>query len=128
MDLLTQFKDDVLRDILESMHLRTSLYCRAHLSAPWGLYVPQRDVSVFHIVTRGSCWLTVEGMDAGMQLGEGELVILPHGHAHAISDRPASPATAFADFVAEHPVDSDGIVSVVGEGAVTTLVCGEFKL
>jgi len=132
MDLLTQITDDVLHDFLHSTHLRTSLYCQAHLCAPWGLHVPRRDVSVFHVVTQGSCWLRVDGLDAveapPTQLGAGDLVILPHGHAHTISDHPATPARDFADFVADHPVDRHGIVTVNGEGPVTTLVCGEFQL
>ena len=63
MDPLTQFQEDVIADILQSIHLQSALYCRAHLSAPWGLGVPHREVAVFHIATAGSCWLTLAGSD-----------------------------------------------------------------
>jgi AraC-like DNA-binding protein len=128
MDLLTHFQADVLGDVLESIHLRTSLYCRAQLGAPWGLRVPRRNVAVFHIVTEGACWLSVEGMDAPTPLTAGDLVILPHGHAHIITDHPTTMATEFGDFVSQHPVDANGIVCAGGLGQVTTFVCGEFDL
>jgi hypothetical protein len=40
MDPLTQYQEDVLADVLRSIHLQSALYCRAHLSAPWGLAEP----------------------------------------------------------------------------------------
>jgi AraC family transcriptional regulator, alkane utilization regulator len=128
MDPLTQFQEDVLGDVLRSIHLHSTLYCRAQLGAPWGLGVPRREVAVFHIVTAGTCWLTVEGINTPMPLSAGKLMILPHGHAHAIADHPDTPVTGFVDFVSQHPTDKNGMVHGGGEGAVTTLVCGEFQL
>ena len=55
VDPLTQFQEDVVADVLQSIHLQSALYCRAHLSAPWGLGIPRREVATFHIVTAGAC-------------------------------------------------------------------------
>src|SRR6516164_8722951 len=60
VDPLTHHQEDVFADVLQSIHLQSALYCRAHLSAPWGLGVPRREVAVFHIVTAGTCWVRVE--------------------------------------------------------------------
>src|SRR5262249_11350389 len=109
MDPLTQPQEDVLADVLQSIHLHSTLYCRAHLGAPWGIGVTHRDeVAIFHIVTEGTCWLTVEGTDQPMELRAGDLVILPHGHAHRVTDQPHTPAMVFEEFVAEHPPDRHG--------------------
>ena len=81
-ELLTHFQEDVLADILQSIHLQSTLYCRAKLGAPWGFRVSQRAVASFHIVTGGTCWLTVEGVDKPVSLTEGDLVILPHGRPY----------------------------------------------
>lgn len=128
MDPLTQVQEDVLADILRSVHLHSTLYCRAQLGAPWGLGIPRREVAVFHIVTRGACWLTVAGLDAPVSLRDGDLVILPHGHAHTVTDHPDTQITGFEDFVSQHPPEPNGMVSSEGRGAVATLVCGGFQL
>src|SRR5215472_8084759 len=78
MEPLTHFQEDVLTDLLQSIHMRRTLYCRASMSAPWGFRVSQREVASFHIVPGGACWLTIEGFDRPVQVSEGDLVILPH--------------------------------------------------
>src|SRR5260370_14954305 len=87
-ELLTRFQENVLADILQARRLQSTLYCRAHLGAPWGFRVARREVASFHIVTGGTCWLTVEGIDKPVLLTEGDLVILLHGHAHTMTDHP----------------------------------------
>lgn len=106
VDPLTQFQEDVVADVLQSIHLQSALYCRAHLSAPWGLGIPRREVATFHIVTAGACWLTVESTDEPVLLNTGDLLILPHGHAHVVADQPTTPVTEFEDFVSQHPATS----------------------
>jgi AraC-like DNA-binding protein len=128
VDPLTQFQEDVVADVLQSIHLQSALYCRAHLSAPWGLGIPRRDVATFHIVTAGACWLRVEGTDEPVFLTTGDLLILPHGHAHAVTDQLTTPVTEFEDFVSRHPADTYGRVYGDGQGTRSTLVCGAYQL
>jgi AraC family transcriptional regulator, alkane utilization regulator len=128
MEPLTNFQEDVLADVLQSMHLHSTLYCRATMGAPWGFLVSRREVAGFHLVTGGTCWLTVEGRDKPVLLSEGDLVILPHGHAHTMTDHPKTPVTRLEDLVPTQSGEKDGIVSRGGQGAVTTLVCGGLQL
>jgi AraC-like DNA-binding protein len=128
MDPLTQFQEDVVADVLQSIHLHSALYCRAQLSAPWGLGVPRREVAVFHIVTAGTCWVTVEGVEKPMLLSEGDLMILPHGHTHVVTDHPNTPVTKLEDFVSQHPPETNGMVYGGGQGVATMLVCGGLQL
>jgi AraC-like DNA-binding protein len=128
MDPLTQFQEDVFADILRTIHLQSALYCRAYLGAPWGLGVPRREVAVFHIVTEGTCWLRVEGAGEPVLLVTGDLIILPHGHAHVLTDQPSTPVTEFEDFVSRHPPDKHGRVYREGLGAQATLVCGHYQI
>jgi AraC family transcriptional regulator, alkane utilization regulator len=127
-ELLTHFQEDVLADILQSIHLQSTLYCRAKMGAPWGFRVSQRAVASFHIVTGGKCWLTVEGIDKPVLLTEGDLVILPHGHAHTMTDHPETPVTRLEDLVSKQSGGRDGVFYSEGQGAVTTLVCGGLRL
>jgi AraC-like DNA-binding protein/mannose-6-phosphate isomerase-like protein (cupin superfamily) len=128
METLTHFQEDVLGDVLQSIHLHSTLYCRAKMGAPWGFRVSGRGVASFHIVTGGSCWLTVEGMEEPVLLTEGDLVILPHGNAHTMTDHPKSQVTLLEDLKPKQPVEKDGIFYSMGQGAVTTLVCGGLEL
>ncbi len=124
METLTHFQEDILGDVLQSIHLHSTLYCRAKMGAPWGFRVSHREMVSFHIVTDGMCWLTVEGMEEPELLTEGDLVILPHGHVHTMTDDPKSPVTMLEDLKSKQPVEKDGIFYSMGQGAVTTLVCG----
>src|SRR6266516_6916495 len=117
METLTHFQEDVLGDVLRSIHMRSTLYCRANMSAPWGFRVSHREVASFHIVTGGACWLSVEGFDRLVQVSEGDLVILPHGHAHTMSDHPTSLVTRLEDLEPKQPIGKDGIFYMVGQGA-----------
>src|SRR5713101_9388905 len=128
MEPLTRFQEDVLANLLQSVHLKSTLYCRAKMSAPWGFRVSTREVASFHIVTGGMCWLTIEGFDRPVLLTEGDLVILPHGHAHTMTDHPKSPVTMLEDLKPRQSVERDGIFYSVGQGEVTTLVCGGLEL
>jgi len=125
---LTQFQEDVLADILQSVRLHSTLYCRANMGAPWGLGVSRREVASFHIVTGGTCWLKVEGREQPVLLSEGDLAILPHGHAHTLTDQPGSPVTRLEDWKRVQPGEQDGRFYSGGRGAVTTLVCGGIQL
>lgn len=128
MERLTHFQEDVLADILQSIHLHSTLFCQATMGAPWGLSMPRREVASFHIVTGGTCWLTVEGGDEPVLLSESDLVILPHGHAHTMTDDPNTPVTRLEDLIPTRTGEKEGVFSGGGEGSVTTLVCGGLQL
>src|SRR5690349_15361920 len=84
---------DALTDVLDSVRLASSLYCRVHISAPWGLNFLASPYAVFHVVDRGNCWLRVAGQTEPVPLSGGDLVILTHGAAHQIIDSLTTPAT-----------------------------------
>ena len=49
MQKLTHFQpDDVLTDVLRSVHVQGTLYCRSKMSVPWGFRVAHRDTASFH--------------------------------------------------------------------------------
>jgi len=56
---------DVLTDVLRAVRLRSHVYGRFELTAPWGLRFAAGEAPVFHIVSRGSCWLELEGAGDG---------------------------------------------------------------
>ncbi|HEU4533315.1 MAG TPA: cupin domain-containing protein, partial [Polyangiaceae bacterium] len=64
------------------------------LASPWGLAFPAGSCAGFHLVLEGQCWVRVDGLPPEPVL-TGDVVLLPHGNGHAISDRPDRALTPF---------------------------------
>src|SRR5262249_13760381 len=84
---------DYLSDVLRTARFQSGVFCRSQLSAPWGLAVAAREVATFHFVVDGSCELAVPGVLEREPLAAGDLVMLPHGHAHTMRDAPGTAVT-----------------------------------
>ncbi|WP_437679236.1 AraC family transcriptional regulator [Sorangium sp. So ce131] len=119
---------DALSDVLQTIRLASNLFCRSELSAPWGVRLRGGTHAGFHYVARGGCWLTVEGASApAAALSEGDLVLLPRGHAHALRDRAESPVRSLEALFSEARGD-DGVVRSGGGGPTTTVLSGCFTV
>lgn len=119
---------DVLADIVKSLELRSQLYFRAELTAPFAVQVPEDRKRIrFHLTGRGRSWI-------GLPTGEsavfetGDLVLVPHGSAHIIASESelAGNAPLLDDVLTESPTQ-DGVLSTGGGGAPTSMVCGHFE-
>jgi AraC-like DNA-binding protein len=124
---------DVLTDVLEAARMKSGLYGRLELTAPWGLSF-DRAAPHFYAVTRGTCWLEAGGEGDPIQLGGGDLVFLPKSNPHAIKDTPTTPAVPVEQVFGSGSCDRarsnaqpGGIVRYGGGGAATTLVAGYFS-
>ena len=126
MRVLSTFAEtDTLSDVLRSLRVRSTVFCLALMDAPWGFDVPARQVASFHLVLEGRGLLEVEG-ERPLDIGAGDLVLLPHGDAHAVRDRLDTPATAIAGLAPE--TETSWEVHAGSGGARTELLCGGFVL
>jgi len=76
---------DALSTILESVGLRSVVYSKFPLAAPWGLDIVKDKNSQFWRLVSGSC--TVGSPDGHViEMEEGDLIFVPHGSAHWIAD------------------------------------------
>jgi AraC family transcriptional regulator, alkane utilization regulator len=116
---------DALGSVLADVRFRSTIFCRSEMTAPWGFSISGRDIATFHFVEQGSCCLEVSDVKAMTRLHAGDLVILPHGHAHVMRDAPASSVRRLDDLLAEQPAD-DGMFTFGGGGPATRLICGGF--
>lgn len=120
---------DTLSEVLAVTRLKGTVYFSAELRAPWGVALPQRPRSPFYVVTRGRCEMTLDGAKSpGMSLGPGDLVVLPGGSAHALLSSAEVTALPLEQFVARHPMDERGHLTVNGKGPTTSLIGGFFEL
>ncbi len=120
---------DVLSDILDLISLRGSLYFRTHFSPPWAVQVPAfEQVARFHFVTRGECWVQVQGQSTSLQLGPGDLVVIPRGVAHILKDDPARTPASLDDVIEKSGFRGDGALVYGGseDNLPCKLVCGHF--
>ena len=118
----------VVADLLDSVRVRSTVYCRSVMAAPWGFGVEAHGNPSFHVVTRGECWLEVDDHDEPLHLRGGELVVLPKGPGHWVRDQPQSAIRWLDDILATTPPDRDGRLRYGGDGARTELICGGFVI
>src|SRR5262245_50522941 len=114
---------DVLSDSLALLRIRGHVGSRTEARGVWGLQLPKSD-SYFHVIERGSCWLQLNEAKEPVRLDFGDAVILPHGHAHRLTDSPGRKPMSLARALERQ---KDGIVRLGNDGPVTGIVCGAFR-
>ncbi|MBD2770722.1 AraC family transcriptional regulator [Iningainema tapete] len=115
---------DALTEVLKAVQLHSTVHCRSELSAPWGIRVdPMKDAS-FHVVTRGSCWLEVDGMEKPIPLAGGDLIVLPMGIGHTLRDALDSTVVTLPELLANRPCQGQLSLSYGGGGVPATVLCG----
>lgn len=118
---------DVLTDVLETVRVSAACYGRVQAAAPWGIGVDADEQDAkFHVVLSGECWLDLVGQEP-VHLRGGDLVALPHGHAHSLSDSLGSPIRALTDLIPAVSGKCQPSISIGGEGTPSTLVTGSFR-
>lgn len=115
---------DVLAQSLRSLQLKTEVYGRLELSAPWGLDFDLGLPGFFHAVTRGSCLLEVGRKR--LALSAGDWVFILGGTPHVLRDSPRSRTRRLPDIYSEHRVECGGVLHHGGTGPGTTLVSFSF--
>ena len=119
---------DPLGEVLHMLRLTGTLHCRAELTAPWGIDIPQIDeCMVIQIVNAGHCWLDVEG-ESLRELREGSLVLMPHGTAHTIRDEVDSATQPLFDIPVEKISDRYEIMRHGGGGDFTQITAGVVRV
>ena len=109
---------DPLGEVLHMLRLTGTLYCRAELTSPWGIEIPEIEgCMVVHIVTAGSGLVEVEGEEPRL-LREGSHVLLPHGSPHVLRSDTNAEAESLFDLPVEKLSDRYEIMRHGGGGAM----------
>jgi AraC-like DNA-binding protein/mannose-6-phosphate isomerase-like protein (cupin superfamily) len=115
-------KQDPLGEALHFLRMSGVSYCRCDFTAPWGLLLPLAESCArFHLVVSGTAILR-EG-EMTQRLETGDLVLVPHGHGHALLDNLASSVAQLEELECEHQNERYALRRQGGGGAVTQLVC-----
>ncbi len=129
MELLNNYSaTDPVSQLLRVVRVRSTVYCRSQMRAPWGFGVEAHGNPAFHIVTSGSCWLEIDGEAKQTALAAGDFVVLPSGPRHWLRNDPQTPARELEDILVSTPLNEHRRLRYGGHGAATALLCGGFAL
>jgi len=132
---------DPITDVFKTMHVASVVHARLEATAPWGLMreaevgkeaAPHSAASEnspsqfahFGMVSRGNCWLSVEGIPDPLPLTGGDCFLLAPGSAYALRDNPRTRAHSFCEVA---PKNSSNVIHYGGGGAPTTIISGWFR-
>ncbi|GAA3846950.1 AraC family transcriptional regulator [Saccharothrix violaceirubra] len=114
---------DPLGEALHLLRLTGTLYCRAELTAPWAIAVPELPgLMAFQVVTSGRCTLEVEGRT--WELEQGSLTLIPHGTPHRFHSGGGGPYTPLFDIPVDQVSDCYEFLDFGGGGARTSVTYG----
>ena len=122
---------DVLSDILDLLQLRGTLYFRTAFSPPFAVAVPALGQTArFHLAVQGYCSVIVE-QEHVVRLEPGDLIVIPKGSAHVLSDEPDRAPAALEEVLQRAGYNGEGVLTYCGEpsqaeetGSETKLICG----
>jgi hypothetical protein len=117
---------DVLSEVLNSLHLRSGVYCRVELRGAWSLHFARTRYASFHVIEQGECWLAVQGHEP-LALQSGDLIVLSQGAEHTLASDLCIPS--MVTIYLGKDVDTAYRCEAYGaDGPATALICGTFDL
>lgn len=120
------FRVTALDDVLRHVEMAGIFYCASELSEPWGIEVPAMDSLWFHVITSGSCTVSVPEVEP-VALGPGDLLLVPRGQGHDAWGREPAHLAPVLDLPHEYETDTYAVLKHGGGGAVTSIVCGSVR-
>jgi AraC-like DNA-binding protein len=121
---------DPLSDVLRHVRVEGALFSRAEGTCPWGVHTRGAPGGIFHVVLRGSGVATALDGDVPLvtePFSAGDLLVFPHGHAHALRDAPATTTTWIRALPSRAGEDGLPVVSAGGGGADCEILCGTLR-
>jgi Cupin len=122
------------------MHVTAFGLHRLEATAPWGVEqekqteekvtpsdkkISPTDLAHFAMLSRGNCWLSVEGIPEPIPLTGGDCFLLARGTSIVLRDSPRTrPRWSFREIAARA---NSNVAHYGGGGAPTTIVCGSLS-
>ena len=113
-----EFPMDALTEVLNSLRVRSTVYCPIEIGAPWGLHIAEEMGAPFFILTRGEAFLVIEELNIRQWLKAGDFIVMTKRCACQVSDSPESEIADLQEWLRRNPPKADGTFKVQGNGAV----------
>src|ERR1700693_3693970 len=132
---------DPITDVFNTMRVAGVVHARLEATAPWGL-TREAEVgkeAIAHstasensgaqfahcgMVSRGNCWLSIEGIPDPLPLTGGDCFLLAPGSTYALRDDPRTRARSFCEVA---PRNGGKVIHYGGGGVPTTIISGWFR-
>src|SRR5215510_15509528 len=108
---------NALDEVLNSIRVRSTVYCPIEVGAPWGLYIEEEQDASFCIMAKGSALLVIEDLNIRRWLKAGDFIILTKRCGCKFSDSPHSEHVNLQDWLRRNPPRPDGTYKVEGKSA-----------
>jgi AraC-like DNA-binding protein len=135
---------DALSDVLSAVQLSGSVFFDVTAKSPWVAEAPPaaqiadqvmpgaQHVIEYHVVTRGTCWISLVGDIAfePVKLEEGDIAVIPQGDPHVVSSAPGMRAEPNLE-AHRRPEDANALPFPIQTGgddpSDNHLICGFFR-
>jgi AraC-like DNA-binding protein len=130
---------DPVTDVFQSMQIAGVIQARLQATAPWGLkregnakngdgtHSAARSPSLFAhfgMLTRGQCWLSVDGVPDEIPLSDGDCFLFAPNSRYTVRDNPGTGAQSFCSVATENGTQ---VIKYGGGGPPTTIMYGWFR-
>jgi len=129
---------DPITDIFRTMHVGAVVHSRLEATAPWGLVRAVENAGVasedskgrkirpielahFGMISRGNCWLMLDGIADPIPLTGGDCFLVAPGSSYSLRDKPSTPTRSFCEVA---PRAGTNVVQYGGGGEPTTVISG----
>jgi len=133
--LYTRSAMDVLSELLKVVKLDSAIFFNCEFSAPWCYRAPEaecaaqllcqrgRHVIIYHLLVRGHAYVHLEDGER-VNLDAGDIVTLPHGHAHVLGNGEGASLIDGASVLPRLLARGLELVRIGGGGEPSLFVCG----
>src|SRR5579864_7755924 len=119
---------DVLTDVLNALELKGWISARNELAPPWRYNFAASQDMIFHLLSSGGGYLSIEGDHTPpLRIEGGGVLLFPFGHAHSICDELTSPLTRVIHVDYDAHREYQGFSSASDESKMIVL-CGAFHV
>lgn len=121
---------DVLTDVLDALELKGQITARRALVPPWRYNFAASHDMIFHLLSFGGGYLSLEGDPTPLRVEDGAVLLFPSGHAHSIGDELTSPLTnvLHVAYSAQSEYRTFPTFPDADEGSKMVVLCGAFRL
>jgi len=119
---------DALTEVLNTIRVRSTVYCPIEISAPWGLFIAQEIGVPFFILVKGSAYLQIDELKVRRYLKEGDFILITKKCAVKVADSPQSKIIDLEEWLRRNTPQPDGTYKVGGKGRgeITNFIGGTF--
>jgi AraC-like DNA-binding protein len=122
---------DPVTDVLRLTRTRGAVLARVVAREPWGVHIAGTPGAAVHVMTAGTAWLRT-GSQPPRRLQPGDVVLLPGGMPHTLSDRPTGRAVSFDRLTKRQLITPEGELPLgrpepASDGSLTRFLCAGYE-